>query len=148
MNILRQARAWRGDHWSFDFCWMLQAAAILPSILTFSTGLLLSEDSLALKHAPGAEAGLRFLESGLLSTNPPMLAYSFSNIAPFPFLPMINISIAAAGKSIRCTIYQGLSYHTSTAKNRKKDNGYWDWRHRWPWSIRPSNKLQLSTANR
>lgn len=36
---------------------------------------------------------------------------------------MTNISIAAAERSIRRTIYRGLSYHTSTAKNKKTDIG-------------------------
>jgi hypothetical protein len=64
---------------------MLRAAAICFFYADiFYRSVAVSEDSLALKHAFGAEARLRFVESGLLSTNPPMLAYSFSNIAPFP----------------------------------------------------------------
>lgn len=38
-------------------------------------------------------------------------------------LAMININTAAAEKSTRCTIYQGLSYQTCAAKLRKQTMG-------------------------
>lgn len=56
----------------------------------------------------------------------------FSNIAPSLQLPMINISIEAAGGSIQRTIYQGLLYHTAhPLPIQGKETNSYGWQHLW-----------------